>query len=330
MIELASGEILSRALYVAAELGIADLLVTGPRTNSDLANVTGVHAPSLYRLLRTLASESVFVQEQDQTFRLAPLGATLCSDARGSVRSYVISKGRTAWRAIGELLYSVETGQPGFDRAYGMPIFEYLAQHPDASAMFSQAMTELNRAEAAAVAFAYDLSDVKTLVDLGGGLGNLIETVLNANQNLRGTLFELPYVVPAAVEKLRTAGLADRCDVVPGDFFQTVPPGGDVYVLSHVIHDWDEEHCLKLLRNCRTAMAPGARLLIVEIVLPGANEPSPGKLMDLGMLVGLGGRERTAAEYELLAAQACFRVARIVPTASPVSVIEIVPTPAAA
>lgn len=325
MIQMSSGHIVSKSLYVVAELGIADLLATGPRTSAALAAATSVHAPSLYRVLRALASLGVFIEEQDQTFRLTPLGATLRSDASDSVRNWVLINGTIAWQSFGEMLYSVQTGQTGFERAFGMPIFEYLAQHPDDAAVFARTMIDFHGPEAAAVAAAYHLADVKTLVDLGGGFGNLLAALLEANPSLRGTLFELPHVAEEAAQRLHVAGLGGRCEVVQGNFFDGVPTGGDVYLLSHVVHDWDEASCLTLLGNCRSAMAPGGRLLIVEMVLPGANQPSPGKMTDLIMLVNQRGQERTQEEYRQLLAKAGFRLTRVVPTASAVSVIEAVP-----
>jgi hypothetical protein len=206
-----------------------------------------------------------------------------------------------------------------------MPIFEYLAQHPQEAALFSQTMIEFHGPEAAAVAAAYDFSSIHKLVDVGGGYGNLLEALLDTNEHLTGTLFELPHVANAAAERLTSAGLGNRCEVIRGDFFESVPKEGDAYLLSHVIHDWDEAHCLTLLRNCRGAMDPGARLFIVEMVLPGPNQPSPGRLLDLVMLVAQKGRERTESEYRALLATAGFCLTRVVPTSSSVSVIEAVP-----
>jgi hypothetical protein len=225
------------------------------------------------------------------------------------------------------MLYSVRTGQPGFDRAHGMSVFEYTARHPDALATFSQMMIDLHAREVAAVASAYSLSEVSLVVDVGGGSGNLVAALLEANPSLRGTVFERPIVAEGAIQWLHSAGLSHRSDVLEGDFFESVPSGGDVYVLSHVIHDWDEAHCLRVLGNCRRAMRQDSRLLIVEMVLPGANEPSPARLMDLIMLVNAPrGQERTLDEYGDLLARAGFRLTRVVRTASPVSVIEAIPS----
>jgi SAM-dependent methyltransferase len=326
MIHMTSGHVIAQALYVVAELGVADLLTTGPRNSAEIAQAVGAHPPTLYRVLRTLASLGVFVEQEDQTFGLTPLGATLRSDVPGSVRAWALVNCGFSWRAYGELLYSVKTGQPGFERAYGMSVFEYTARHPEAMAVFGKMLIEFSEKEVAAVASAYSLSDVKWLVDVGGGSGNLLAALVEANPHMRGTVFERPPVAEAAVQWLHAAGLSHRCDVLEGDFFESVPTGGDVYVLSHVIHDWDEAHCLMLLENCRRAMGPAGRLLIVEMVLPGPNEPSPGRLLDLIMLANTPrGQERTIEEYRDLLGRADFRLTRIVPTASPVSVIEAIP-----
>ncbi len=284
------------------------------------------HAPSLYRVLRTLASHGVFAEQANQTFRLTPLGATLRSDVAGSVRAWARVNCGISWRPYGEMLYSVQTGQPGFDHAYGMSVFEYTARHPDAMALFGKMMVDLHAREVAAVASAYSLSDVQSVVDVGGGPGNLVAALLEANPGLRGTVFERPAVAETAVQWLHAVGLSHRCDVLEGDFFESVPTGGDVYVLSHVLHDWDDAQCVTLLANCRRAIAGNSRLVIVEIVLPGANEPSPGRLMDLIMLVNApSGQERTLDEYRDLLARADFRLSRAIPTPSPVSVIEAIP-----
>jgi O-methyltransferase domain/Dimerisation domain len=326
MIQMTSGHVVAQALYVAAELGIADLLATRPRSSAELAQAAGAHPPSLYRVLRTLASLGVFVEQDGQTFELTPLGETLRSDVPGSARAWALVNCGISWRAYGELLYSVRTGQPGFDRAYGMTVFDYTARHPDAMAIFGKMMVEFHGREVAAVASAYSLSDVQSVVDVGGGSGNLLAALLEANPSLHGIVFERPSVAETAVQWLHAAGLNHRCDVLEGDFFESIPTGGDVYVLSHVIHDWDESHCLMLLGNCRSAIGPSGRLLIVETVLPGTNEPSPARLLDLIMLANSpSGQERTVDEYRDLLARSDFHLERIVATASPVSVIEAFP-----
>jgi SAM-dependent methyltransferase len=326
MIQLTSGHVIAQALYVVSELGIADLLATGSRSGAELAQSVGAHAPSLYRVLRTLASLGVFVEREEQSFALTPLGETLRSDVPGSVRAWALVNCGLSWRAYGELLHSVQTGEPGFDRAYGMSVFEYTARHPEAMAIFGKMMIDFHGPEVAAVAAGYRLPGAKCLVDVGGGSGNLLAAMLEANPHLRGTVFERPPVAEAAIQWLHAAGLSDRCDVLEGDFFESVPTGGDVYVLSHVIHDWDEARCLTLLRNCRRAMGSGGRLLIVETILPGPNEPSSARLLDLIMLANTPrGQERTLDEYRDLLGKAEFGLTRVVPTTARVSVIEAVP-----
>jgi hypothetical protein len=323
MIQLTSGHVIAQALYVIAELGIADLLATSPRTSAELAQATGAHAPSLHRVLSTLASLGVFMEQDNQTFALTSLGDTLRSDVPESVRAWALVNCGISWRAYGELLFSVRTGRPGFERAYGMSVFDYTAKHPDAMASFGKMLVDFAAQEVVAVASAYSLSDVKSVVDVGGGSGNLVAALLEANPCLHGTIFERPSVAETAVQWLHAGGLDQRCDVLEGDFFESVPTGGDVYVLSHVIHDWDEAHCLTLLGNCRRAIGPRGRLLIVETVLPGPNEPSQARLLDLIMLANTpSGQERTVEEYRDLLASADFHLQRVVRTASPVSVIE--------
>jgi SAM-dependent methyltransferase len=326
MIQLTTGHLIAQALYVAAELGIADHLATGARSSTELAQAVGAHGPSLYRVLRTLASLGVFVEDDDETFQLTPLGETLRSDVPGSVRAWALVNCGISWPVYGELLYSVRTGQPGFDRAYGMSVFEYTAQHPEAMALFGKMLVDFASQEVAAIASAYSLSDVNRILDVGGGSGNLIAALLQANPSLHGTVYERPPVAETAVQWLHAAGLSNRSDVLDGDFFESVPTGADVYVLSHVIHDWDEVHCLTLLANCRRAIPPHGRLLIVEMILPEPNKPSPGRLLDLIMLANSpSGRERTLEEYRDLLERADFQLERVVATASPVSVIEAVP-----
>lgn len=228
------------------------------------------------------------------------------------------------WAATGELLHSARTGQTGFEKAIGLPVFPFLEKHPQDAEIFNDAMVGFHGDEPPAVASAYDFSGIRTLVDVGGGTGNLIINILRRHPHLKGTIYDLAHVADAARKRLAQEGLAQRCSVESGSFFERVPAGADAYTLSHIIHDWDEASCLKILRNCREAMAPQGRILIIEMVIPGPNEPHPGKLLDVIMLAIPGGRERTPAEYEALLAKADLRLACIVPTPSPVSVIEAV------
>ncbi|HZI95094.1 MAG TPA: methyltransferase [Patescibacteria group bacterium] len=326
VIQMASSFWVSRAVYAAARLGIADLLGDGAKSAQELAGPTGMHAPSLHRLLRALGSLGLFTESPDHKFALTPLGATLKTGAPGAARSTVIAlAGHWMWQAWGEFLYSLQTGKSAFEKVWGMPVFDYLAGHPDEAKFFGEAMIGVHGAEPAAVAAAYDFSDIQTLVDVGGGTGNLLTTILLAHPHLKGVLFDLPHVVPHALQNFAAAGTANRCQAVSGSFFESVPPGGDAHMLSHVIHDWDEEKCLTILRNCRKAMGSKGRLLIVEFVLPAGDEPHAGKILDLVMLTVPGGVERSGEEYGALLAKAGLRLTRIVPTESAVSVVESVP-----
>ena len=326
LIQMAGALVLSRALYVAAELGVADHLADGPLPADELARATGAHAPSLYRLLRALASAGVFTEGADHRFGLTPLGAALRSDAPGAGRSSIRTfGGPMMWASFGEFLHAVRTGETGTERALGRPIFEYLSGRPAEAALFGETMLGYHGAEPPAVAAAYDFAGVQTLVDVGGGIGTLLATVVQAHPGMRGVLLEMPHVAAQARPRLAAAGLGDRCTVVEGDFFAAVPPGGDAYVLSHVIHDWDEARCQAILTNCRRAMGGRGRLLLVEAVLPPGDAPHPGKMLDLVMLTLTGGRERSEAEYATLLAAAGFTLTRVVPTASQASVVEAVP-----
>jgi hypothetical protein len=265
-------------------------------------------------------------EEDGHRFALTPIGEALREGAPGCARSTILTFGGPAVSAaLGEFEHSIRTGQTGFEKALGVPIFAYFAQHPDEARVFTETMIGIHGAEPPAVAAAYDFGQVGTLVDVGGASGNMLAAVLARHPGVRGVLFDLPHVVSHSGPFLASNGIDGKVSVVPGDFFSSVPAGGDGYLLSHIIHDWSEEQCLTILRNVRAAMKPEGRLLIVEMVLPTGDAPHPGKLLDMVMLVVPGGRERTEAEYRDLLAKAGFRLTRVVPTASPVSVVEAVP-----
>jgi len=227
-------------------------------------------------------------------------------------------------RGFGELLYSVETGKSGFEKSLGAPLFDWLAKNPDAASLFSETMIGFHGAEPPAIAAAYDFSSVTTIVDVGGASGHLLTTILGRFPKPRGILLDLAHVVRDAPALIEARGLSDRVTIQAGSFFESVPRGGDVYLLSHIIHDWSEDRCLTILGNCRRAMAPSGRLLIIEMVLPAGDAPHPGKMLDLVMLVGPGGQERTEREYGELLDRAGFRLTRVVPTTTPVSIVEAV------
>jgi hypothetical protein len=321
---------ISRAAQVAAKLGLAGLMRDGPRAPADLAAETGTDPNALRRLLRALAGFGVFAEDAAGRFGLTSLAEPLRSDAPGgSLRDFAILLGEPeSWRAWGALEHSVRTGRPAFEHVFGRPLFDYLAANPEPARLFDAAMASRSAQEAATFVAAYDLSDLEgTVVDVGGGRGTLLAAVLRANPALGGVLFDLPHVAEAAREALAAAGLAARCRIETGDFFERVPAGGAVYLLHRVIHDWDDARAGRILAHCRAAMPPrGGRLLLLEAVVPPGNTPHMAKLLDLLMLVWPGGRERDEAEYRALLAAAGFALAQIVPTASPaVSVIEAVP-----
>jgi hypothetical protein len=327
LFQMITGHYLSRAIYVAAKLGIADLLSGGAQHYQELAKATRTHAPSLNRLMRLLSSAGVFAEQENGRFALTPVGEWLQSALPGSRRAgALLFAGPAMHRAWDDLLYSVETGNVAFDHAFGMGAFDYMAQHPEEAAIFNQAMVGGTTQTAAAVADAYDFTPFGTIVDVGGGHGALLIAILKANPKLRGALFELPHVTEGARKAIEAAGLASRCEVVAGDFFQAVPEGGDAYILKSVIHDWDDTRSATILRHCHRVMAPQAKLLLVEVAMPDRVDPSPAAQIiagsDVNMLVNVGGRERTEAEFRALFDTAGFKLNRIIPTETLPSVLE--------
>lgn len=330
LFQMMSGYYISCAIYVAAKLGIADLLGDGTRHYADLAKTTGTHAPSLNRLMRLLASVGVLREEDHGNFALTPMGALLRSGVPGSVRAAALVWGGMTMKAWGDLLYSVQTGKPAFHHVFGIDSFSYMQKNPEESAIFDEAMADFTKLAGLAVTSAYDFSTFNTIVDIGGGNGALISAVLNANPKLRGALFDLPHVAQGAKTQLTAAGLAERCEIVGGDFFKDpLPRGRDAYMLKHVIHDWDDHHALEILKRCRQAMSENAKLLIVEGVYPPRIDQSDAgrgaASNDVNMLVCTGGKQRSEAEFRALFADAGFTLARIVPTMARSSVIEAVP-----
>jgi hypothetical protein len=319
---MVTGYWISQAISVAAKLGVADLLKDGPRPVDELARTTGSHPRSLFRLLRALASVGIFAADDRGRFGLTPLADCLRSDVPGSQRAMAITAGEEHYQAWGELLYSVRTGQTAFDKLYGLPIFDYLSKHPEQAKLFDETMVGVHGRETGAMLDAYDFSGIRVLADIGGGNGSLLTGVLGKHPALRGILFDLPGVTGRARSNIAAAGLEERCQVIGGSFFESVPTGADAYLLRHIIHDWDDERSALILRNVHRAMPGGGKLLLVESVIPPDNEPSFGKLLDLTMLVLPGGQERTREEYDKLYADSGFRLTRIVPTAAEVSVIE--------
>lgn len=321
LLQMVTGYWLSQAIHVVAKLGIADLVKARPKPAGELAQATGTSPQSLYRLLRALASVSIFEEDEQGRFGLNER-AELLLDQPGSLRAVAIMMGDEHFRAWGDLLYSVQTGKPAFDHIYGKPVFDYLGEHPEQARIFDAAMTGFHGPETKAMVDAYDFSGIGTLVDVGGGNGTVIRTVLQKYPAMKGILYDLEGVIGRAREGLAQAGLADRCQTVAGSFFESVPAGGDAYLMRHIIHDWTDEQCRTILNNCRKVMKPGQRLLVIEMVVPARNEAGVAKFLDLNMLVLPGGLERTEAEFRTLFASAGFRLSRAVPTSTEVSVIE--------
>lgn len=319
---MASGAWVTQMIHVAAELGVADLLAGGERSCAELAEACGADADCLFRLLRGLASLGIFQETAPRRFALTPLAELLRGDHPQSLRQFCRMLGEEHYLSWADLLHSVRTGDSAFRHRYGSSVFAWYAQNPRRAEIFDGAMTDFSRNETEALLAAFDFSSFRHLVDVGGGRGELLLRVLQANGQLRGTLHDQPQVVSAACVP---ADLQGRLTLSGGDFFQAVPAGADAYLLKHIIHDWGDDACRTILSLIRAAMAPGGRVLIVEPVIPPGNDPFPGKLLDLNMLVMTeGGRERSAAEYEQLLASAGLRLSRIVPTPSSVSVVEAV------
>jgi hypothetical protein len=309
---------------VVAELGIADLLADGSASTEDLARATGTDEKSLYRVLRLLAALGVFDEHPYRRFSLTTIGDRLRSDAPAGMRSWAtFLEALNGVRAFEHILDTVKTGKPGFDTAHGTGIFDFLAHHPENAAIFDCAMSERTAAFAPSVAAAYDFSDMRTVVDVGGGQGTLLIEILRTHRHLQGMLLETPAVAVRAEAVLDAVDVADRCQVLAGDFFERVPSGADCYVLANVLHDWDDVRATQILRNCRRSMARGGRVLIVERLIPeDGSDAVPTLLSDINMLVITGGQERTNAEYGELLKSAGLTLGNVHPVAFPYGVIE--------
>jgi hypothetical protein len=321
MFRMLNGYQVTQMLAVAARLGIADHLADGPKTAETLASASGVQPDALYRVLRALANMGVFEALSEHRFALTPLGATLRTDHPEMMRAAAMFLGGDVYRAWADLQYSVTTGNPAFEHVFGAPFFDYLSTQPAYNELFNQAMLSASRRQIIATVASYDFTGAARVVDVGGGQGMLLSTILKANPALRGVLFDLPQVVANAEPVLVAAGVADRCEIVSGDFFTTAPEG-DILTLSHILHDWDDERAIQILRNCAQALSPTSKLLVIEdIIAPGANDPQ-ALIKDLQVLILNGGRERTAAEFERLLTAAGLRLTRIIPTQVSTRIIE--------
>lgn len=326
LMQMVNGYQVSQAICVAATLGIADHLTNGPRTSDDLAAATDAHPRSLYRLLRALASVGVLHEGDARQFSLTSLGACLRSDVEHSVAPWARMVGRPYYRdAWSELLHSVRTGENAFAHVHGTGVWQYRIEHPEESLIFDRAMSSFVPAVAAAVLAAYDFSRFEVVMDVGGGQGALLAAILSLNPLQRGILFDQPQVVEGAGAVLQAASVAERCQVIGGDFFLAVPEGADAHVMKWILHDWDDERSMAILKSCRRAIRPDGKLVVLDAVLAPPNEGARAKFADLNMLAVPGGQERTRDEFASLFAATGFRMTNVVDATARISIIEAVP-----
>ena len=323
MLQLITGYWISQAVGTAARLGVSDQLADRPKTSSEVADAVGADPQALFRLMRMLASIGVFTLDKEERFGLTPLGDTLRSSAPGSVRNFAVAETAPGhWQPWGKMYDAVKTGTPMSKPALGMELWDWYSKNPEEGEYFNGAMGDLSAAVSGEVIRIYDFAAFEKVVDVGGAHGILLAAILKANPKMRGILFDLQHVTATAGESLKSQGIGERCEVVTGDFFESVPPGADIHVLKQIIHDWSDTECTTILRNCHQALKPNGKLLLVEMVIPPDNSPSMAQPMDLNMLVLLTGRERTESEYRDLLAAGGFKMERVMPTHSPFSVIE--------
>ncbi len=322
MLQLLSTYRLPQLIYVAAELGIADLLKDGSKHFEELASACGAHPDSLYRLLRALASAGIFNRLEGERFELNALGETLCRDVPGSVHTSAMWAGQLLYPTWGGLLRSVKTGESAFQHTHGMSMWEYFEQTPAAGQLFAALLNQRTSELAPAVANVYNFSKFNRIVDVGGGQGVLLATILKANPSAHGILFDQAQVLQGAKEQLATAGVLPRCELVSGDFFDRVPSGGDAYILAHVLHDWNDSKAAQILAACRRAMKENQTLLIIERVVASDQPVLSTTLVDIMTMILVGGRERTEAEHRSLLNTAGFELTDVIATRAPECIIE--------
>jgi hypothetical protein len=321
--QLMTGHIVASAVNIAAQLGIADRLANGSRTAADLARECDVNPDALYRLLRALASLGVFVESAPRTFELTPAGAALQDGPVRAMALWIASN--FSLSVYANAMHSVKTGESAVPATVGAGVFEYFSSQPELSKIFNDAMTGFSATIIPAVLEAYDFTGINTLVDIAGGHGAVLTSIVAKYPSMKGVLFDIDHVIEGAKARIASHGLADRVTTASGDFFKAVPAGGDAYIMKHIIHDWDDERATTILKNIRAVLPQDGRVILLEGVIPPGNEPGFGKILDLEMLVIPGGKERTEEEYRALFAGAGFNLTRIVPTHSPLNVIEAKP-----
>jgi len=325
MISVINGFWVAQLVHVAAELDLADRLAKGPQTPEALAKQAGVDPVALARVLRGLASVGIFKADAKGRYTFTRLARTLRSDHPASLRDFArMMVADYNWQAWGGLLASVRDGAVAFDRVHGVPFFEYLQRNPERERVFAASMASISGAENPTIATSYPFGEFGRLVDVGGAHGHLLAAILRRHRKVRGVLYDQTQVVAGAAARgfISAPDVCDRIEVEGGDFFSAVPAGADGYLMKYILHDWDDERCVRILRLCREAMAPGGRVLVVDHVIPPGNAPHRGKLMDLNMFVLLTGKERTKAEFAALFAKAGLRLRRVVPTGSPIALVE--------
>jgi hypothetical protein len=325
MFQLLNGVFVAGAVSCLARLSIPDFVEHGPKSAEELAAQIGADPRALYRLMRATACVGVLSEGAGGKFSETPLSAVLRSNANPSLRAFAIMHGRD-WHGLGwsNLDYCVRTGKQALDKIYGTPIFQFLEQHPEEAQLFNQAMTDLSTIDGPAVAEAYSFGEIQSIVDVGGGHGLLLATILARNVHMKGTLYDIPHVVAGAKDG-PLKPLMDRCTLASGDMFSSVPAGADAYIMKHIIHDWPDEKCINILKACRKGVKPGGKLLVVDNVIQPGNDFAPGKFLDLQMLIFPGGCERTEKQFRELFAAAGWRLNRVIPTAAIESIVEGVP-----
>jgi hypothetical protein len=324
LFQLGTGHFVASAMQVVLRLGIPTRIADGALTAAELASATGVQEDALYRVLRALASVGLFDETAPRRFKLTEAGQALRQDVPGGMHDMALwITSPLHFKVYAEMMHSVRTGQPAVEKVTGVPVFEYFPRDPELSEIFNNAMTTFSNQVIPAALEAYDFSGIDLLVDVAGGHGAVLTAILQKYPKMRGVLFDLEHVIAGARPRIDAMGLKDRVQTEAGDFFTTVTPGADAYIMKHIIHDWDDDRAIRILRNIRTAMgSKRGRVILLDSVIPPGNTPDLGKIIDLEMLLMPGGKERTAEEFERLFSQAGFELTQIVPTRSPLSVIE--------
>jgi O-methyltransferase domain len=325
LLSLVQGFRASQVTYVVAKLGIADRLAESPRTADELAAGLGVNADRLGRTLRLAAYYGIVAEVSGRRFELTAIGRPLCTGVAGSVKATAVMLGEEHYRAWADLLYSVRTGEPAFDHVFGAPFFDYMTAHPETQATFDAAMSDGVDVFYTSLAESFDFAKSRVVVDVGGGNGSLSAVILKRHPHIEAVIYDQPQVLGAADRYLSSAGVRSRCRLVPGNFFESVPEGGDAYLLSNIVHDWDDERALRILRNCRAAMAPLGAVLLVESVFPEHGQPSRAAMFDVNMMVVLTGRERTEQQYRALFTAADLQLTRVTPISGGECLIEARP-----